>query len=77
MADGIHAADDIAPRVGFISLADVSNRSRIAQDIDRFFELGKVFWADQDGGRVAVPGQHDALMLTLDAVNKLREVIAN
>ena len=72
LADGLHAADDIAPRVSLVSFADVSKRGRITQDVDRFFELGKVFGADQDGGRVAVPGQHDALMLALDAVDKLR-----
>jgi hypothetical protein len=56
----------------FVSFADISKRGRITQDVDRLFELGKVFGADQNGGRAAVPGQHDALMLTLDAVHLLR-----
>ncbi len=60
----------VTPRLGFISFADVGERGGTAQDVDCLFELGKVFEADQDGGRAAVPGQRDALMLTLDAVGK-------
>jgi hypothetical protein len=35
------------------------------------FQLGKVFEADRDCRRRAVAGQHDALVLVLDAVDEL------
>ena len=77
LADGVDAPDDIPTYVGLVGLADVGERIRVAEDIDRLFQLSKVLRADEDGSRMTVARDVDALVLAFRAVDQPGQVVAN
>jgi hypothetical protein len=58
-----------------IRLTDVSERLRVAENVDRFLQLGEVLRADEHGSRPPVPSDHHSLVLGFDPVDNLGEVV--
>jgi len=73
----VDAAQDIAPGVGGVGFPNVGQCLRVAENGQRFLELGEVFGTDEDRCIVSVAGDRHSLMLVLDAVHHLGEVVSD
>jgi hypothetical protein len=74
---GIHPADNVTAGVRRIGFPDVGERFRISEDVYGLLKLREVLWADENCCRVAVTGQYDPLVLTLHAIDVLREMVTD
>ena len=50
---------------------------RIAEDLQRLLQRRQILVPDEHGGGLTVTGEHDAFVLTLGAVDELRQVVAH
>lgn len=76
-ADGVDAAQDVAADVRGVSLADVLQGVRVAENGERFLELSEVLRTNDHGRIVAVARDHDTLVLKLNPINDLGEMVSN
>ncbi|MEA2931587.1 MAG: hypothetical protein QOI56_372 [Actinomycetota bacterium] len=71
LADGVDASDDVASSNGALGVSKLLDGLTVGEEVKGLLQRRQVLRADEHRSRRSVPGDHDAVVLTLDPIDEL------